>query len=179
MRATLIGALLTAAASTLGDFVWAGLHLRHRVAYGLLHGTLLFLCIGAFFGALHHRAKLGAAVGAAIGAVSAGSFYVLAPIAGYSVMFVVWAFIWLALAVLVRRLLPPAPASWRDTLIRGGAAMAGCGVGFYLISDIWRPFNPRGWDYAVHFVSWLVAYIPGFAALLVARKGTNLGGDSA
>ena len=40
MRHAIAGALLIAAISTLGDFVWAGLHLRHRVAYGLAHGTL-------------------------------------------------------------------------------------------------------------------------------------------
>ena len=51
-RAVLIGALLIAAVSTLGDFIWAGLHLRHRPLYGLSHGTLLFLCIGLYLGAL-------------------------------------------------------------------------------------------------------------------------------
>jgi hypothetical protein len=179
MRATLIGALLIAAVSTLGDFVWAGLNLRHRMEYGFLHGALLFLCIGGYLGAVYGRPRFGAAAGAAIGALSAGSFYALAPIAGYSVMFVVWAFIWFALAVLVRRLLRATPASWRDTIVRGTVAMAGCGVSFYLISDIWRPFNPRGWDYARHFISWWVAYLPGFAALLLpSPRGTNLGGDS-
>jgi hypothetical protein len=39
MRDAIAGALLIAAVSTLGDFVWAGLHLRHRVAYGLAHGS--------------------------------------------------------------------------------------------------------------------------------------------
>ncbi|HET9469041.1 MAG TPA: hypothetical protein VFO48_11540 [Vicinamibacterales bacterium] len=166
MRDAIAGALLIAAVSTLGDFVWAGLHLRHRVIYGLMHGTILFACMGAYFGSLKRWPLQGAMYGAAIGLVAAGSFYVLAPIAGYSVMFVVWAFIWIALAFLVRN----PPVVWRGVL-----AMAGSGLGFYAISGIWRPFDPQGWDYAVHFLSWTVAYLPGFLALLVAR-GSTLGG---
>ena len=51
-RAVLIAAVLIAAVSTLGDFIWAGLQLRHRPLYGLSHGTFLFLCIGLYLGAL-------------------------------------------------------------------------------------------------------------------------------
>jgi hypothetical protein len=83
-------------------------------------------------------------------------------------MFVLWAFIWFALAVL-RRGLGRATGrwTWRETLMRGMAAMTGSAVGFYLISGIWRPFDPEGWDYAVHFLSWSIAYLPGFLALSV------------
>ena len=160
MRHAIIGAILIAAVSTLGDFVWAGLNLRHRVAYGLAHGAILFLCMGAYFGSLQKKTFTGALYGAAIGLAAAGSFYLLAPIAGYSVMFFVWAFVWIALACLVRN--PP-------IALRGLVAMVGSGLGFYLISGIWRPFNPQGWDYAVHFVSWTIAYLPGFLALLATR----------
>jgi len=167
MRNAAIGAILIALASTFGDFVWAGLGLRHRAVFGLSHGALLFLCIGAYVGSLERRAAKGALAGALIGFVAAGSFYVLAPVAGYSVMFFVWAFIWLALAALIGRVLrTTTPWSWREILTRGTLAMVGSGLGFYLISGIWRPFNPQGWDYAVHFLSWTVAYLPGFLALL-------------
>jgi len=159
MRDAIAGALLIAAVSTLGDFVWAGLHLRHRVAYGLAHGAILFLCIGAYFGSLEKQTLKGAIYGAAIGLAAAGSLYVLAPVAGYSVMFFVWAFVWIALAVLVGQ-----------PMTRGLLAMIGSGIGFFLISGIWRPFNPRGWDYAVHFLAWTVAFLPGFLALLAGRK---------
>jgi hypothetical protein len=155
MRDALAGALLIAAVSTAGDFVWAGLHLRHRVVYGLAHGAILFLCMGAYFGSLHNRTLRGALTGAAIGLAAAGSFYLLSPFAGYSIMFFVWAFVWIALAMVARA----GPG-------RGVLAMIGSGLGFYLISDIWRPFDPEGWDYAVHFLSWTVAYLPGFFALL-------------
>jgi len=162
MRNALIGAVLIAAVSTLGDFVWAGLHLPHRIVYGLAHGAILFFCMGAYFGALRRKMLFGAMYGTAIGIAAAASFYVLSPFAGYSVMFFVWAFVWIALAFLVRRILaaPNAP------MLRGIMAMIGSGLGFYLISGIWRPFDPRGWDYAIHLVSWTVAYLPGFVALL-------------
>ena len=128
MRNAIVGALLIAAISTLGDFMWAGLHLRHRVVYGLTHGALLFLCMGAYVGSLQKKTLTGAVYGAAIGLAAAGSFYVLAPIAGYSVMFFVWAFVWIALAFLVRHILgaPNAP------MLRGIIAMIGSGLGFYL-----------------------------------------------
>jgi hypothetical protein len=166
-RAVFLGAVLIAAVSTLGDFIWASLHLRHRPLYGLSHGTLLFLCIGLYLGALAKQPVFGALAGAAIGLLAAGSFYVLAPVAGYSVMFVVWAFVWLALALLAGRILRRKnPLTWNEVLGRGVAAAIGSGVAFYLISGIWRPFNPQGWDYAVHFLSWTVAYLPGFAAVI-------------
>ena len=167
MRKVLLGAVSIAGVSTLGDFIWAGLHLRHRPLYGLAHGTLLFLCIGLYLGLLARKPYLGALAGAGIGLAAAGSFYVLAPIAGYSVMFAVWAFVWLALAVLAGRVLRKQnPLSWTEVIVRGVAAAFGSGIGFYLISGIWRPFNPEGWDYAFHFLSWTVAYLPGFAALM-------------
>jgi hypothetical protein len=170
VRAVVAGALLIAAVSTLGDFIWAGLHLRHRPLYGLSHGTLLFLCIGLYLGALAKQPSSGALWGAVIGLIAAGSFYVLAPVAGYSVMFLVWAFVWLALAILAGRILRRAnPMRWNEVLGRGVFAAIGSGVAFYLISGIWRPFNPRGWDYVTHFLSWTVAYLPGFAALMTAH----------
>ncbi len=55
-------------------------------------------------------------------------------------------------------------------MLRGVIAMIGSGLGFYLISGIWRPFDPQGWDYAVHFLSWTVAYSAGFLALLSGRR---------
>ena len=54
-----------------------------------------------------------------------------------------------------------------QVLVRSILAAIGTGVAFYAISGIWFPFNPRGWDYALHFAAWTVAYFPGFAALLL------------
>ena len=106
MRDAIAGAFLIAAVSTMGDLVWAGLHLRHRVVYGLAHGAILFLCIGAYLGYLEKQTLKGAVYGAGIGLAAAGSFYLLAPVAGYSIMFFIWAFVWIALAFLVCRILP-------------------------------------------------------------------------
>jgi hypothetical protein len=97
--ATVAGSLGIAAVSSLGDFIWAAGNLRHRPEYGLTHGTLLFLAVGLFLGVLARRPAAGAMWGAALGFMAAGSFYVLAPMVGYSAMFVVWIAIWLGLAV--------------------------------------------------------------------------------
>ena len=170
MRKGTVGALVIAAVSTLGDFVWANWIPGHRPVFGLTHGTLLFLCMGLYLGSLERQRFKGAIGGALIGFLAAGSFYVLAPLAGYSVMFLVWALLWLALAVLEGRILREADRhSWREALTRGLVAAITSGIAFYMISGIWRPFSPRGWDYAVHFVSWTVAYLPGFLALLTKQ----------
>jgi hypothetical protein len=174
MQTALIGAMAIAAISTLGDFVWAELGLRHKIAFGLAHGTILFLCIGAFLGSVDRQVVRGAVAGALVGVTAAGAFYALSRIAGYAAMFAVWAFIWLGLAIVSGRALKKTSRwSWRETLTRGILAMVGSGVAFYLISGIWRPFNPRGWDYAVHFFSWSFAYLPAFFALLFHRHKTS------
>lgn len=167
--ATLTGAFAIAAVSTLGDFVWAAGDLRHRPEYGLMHGTLLFLAIGLFLGVLAGRAAAGASWGASLGFLAAGSFYLLAPIAGYSAMFLVWIAMWVALAVLYARL-SRRKVGLSAVLGRGAASAVGSGTAFYAISGIWSPFDPEGWDYAVHFAAWMLAYLPGFAALLITTR---------
>jgi hypothetical protein len=163
-----IGALTIAAVSTCGDFVWAEGHVRDRALFGLTHGTLLFLCMGAYLGALERQPFLGAIAGALIGLLAAGSFYVLAPYAGYSVMFLIWALVWVALAILTGRILPKqSRLTWGAVITRAVLAAIGSAIAFYLISGIWRPFDPQGWDYVVHYVSWTFAYLPGFLALVL------------
>lgn len=172
MRGTslaIAGALAIAALSTLGDFIWATIIPRHMPRYGLTHGTLLFLFVGLYLGVLVRRPVPGAVGGAVIGLLAAGSFYVLAPLAGYSVMFPCWFGVWIALAVLNGRVLGRR-ASSRELFARGVAAAILSGAAFYAVSGIWFPFRPRGWDYAVHFASWIVAYLPGFLALLITRR---------
>ena len=163
------GSLAIAALSTLGDFIWATWIPRHRPAYGMTHGTLLFLAIGFVLGVVAHRRAAGAIAGALIGAAGAAGFYLLAPLAGYAAMFLVWIAIWVALGVLAVWLMT-GTFDLRDGLTRGAAAAVASGAAFYAISGIWRPFDPRGWDYATHFGAWTLAYLPGFLALLVARR---------
>lgn len=169
MTPTLVASLALAAVSTLGDFVWATWLPQHMVVYGLTHGLLLFCAVGFVFGLLAGRPGAGAAAGAAIGTAAAGAYYLLAPLLGDAAMFVVWFAVWLALAALYARLSGSAAPS-RVVLARGAMAAAASGLAFYLISDIWMPFDPQGWDYAVHFAAWTFAYFPGFAALLLGRN---------
>src|SRR6266516_4604802 len=61
------GAIVTAAVSTLGDYLWANVLPHHRPLYGLAHGTLLFLTVGWCLGLAARRPITGAAGGAAIG----------------------------------------------------------------------------------------------------------------
>jgi hypothetical protein len=160
-----------AALSTAGDFMWATWIERHETAYGVAHGALLFCGIGLALGVIAGRPLPGAVGGVAIGAAAATAYYLLAPFAGFAAMFVVWAGTWVALAFLYAwlsggGLTPP-------VLSRGLIAAVASGLAFYLISGIWRPFNPQGWGYAVHFAAWTTAYFPGFAALMLARRSSS------
>ena len=166
---TLVASLAIAAVSTLGDFVWATWLPQHMMVYGLTHGTLLFCAIGLALGAIAGRPSAGAASGAVVGAAAAGLFYLTAPLLGSSTMFVVWFSTWIALGLLYARLSGSQPAT-RVVLARGVIAATASGLAFYSISGIWRPFDPQGWDYAVHFGAWTLAYFPGFAALLLAHR---------
>jgi hypothetical protein len=166
---TLAGSVALAAVSTLGDFIWATWILGNRPVYGISHGAILFLCMGLVLGLCAKKPATGALAGAAIGSLAATGFYVLAPIAGYSIMFLLWVGVWIALGVLNGRLNTP-PSGIGTAVARGVFAAVASGVAFYLISGIWRPFRPQGWDYLVHFGAWTFAYLPGFAGLLVARR---------
>jgi hypothetical protein len=169
VKPVLLSSLAIAALSTLADVIWATWLPEHRAVYGFAHGLLLFCAVGLVFGLLAGRPAAGAAAGAAIGAGAAGAYYVFSPIFGYSTMFVVWFAVWMALAVSYARL-SGGMAPTRVVLLRGAMAAGASGLAFYLISSIWSPFDPRGWDYAVHFAAWTFAYSPGFAALLMVRS---------
>ena len=164
------GALVIAAVSTLGDYLWANFLPHHRPIYGLTHGTLLFLTVGLYLGVRTHKAAIGAVGGGLLGFLAAGSFYALSPVLGYAAMFLMYIGVWVGLGLLNGRVLQPSRAPLGDVLIRSLVAAIGSGVAFYAISGIWFPFHPHGWDYAVHFAAWTVAYLPGFAALLLERS---------
>jgi hypothetical protein len=169
---SIAGALAIAAVSTLGDFIWATWIPRHRPLYGLTHGTLLFCAVGLYLGFVAKRPAAGAIIGALQGALAAGSFYVLAPATGLPVMFIIWFAVWVALGVL-NEWLNARPGLSRAAIGRGLAAAVGFGVVFYLISGIWFPFDPMGWDYLAHFAGWTAAYLVGLGALLVNQRITN------
>jgi hypothetical protein len=163
--ATLAGALLLAALSTLGDFVWARFIPRHRVLLGLTHGVLLLMSLGAWLGLHRHRPGFGATGGALVGLAAAGGFYATAPLLGSSALFPSWMALWIGFAFLDARM--RGGLSGREILARGALAAGGSGLAFYAISGIWTRPSSAGPSYAFHFVCWTVAFLPGFAALLL------------
>jgi hypothetical protein len=169
MMYAVVGALVTAAVSTAGDYLWANVLPHGRPVYWFAHAIVLFSTVGACLGWPSRKPLTGAAGAALIGCAATLGFYILQPLIGYSAMFVLFVALWLALGVLTGRVLQQQERI-SAVLARSALAAAGSGLGFYAISGIWFPFNPHGWDYAVHFVSWTVAYLPAFAALLVRRS---------
>jgi len=165
----LLGSLWAAALSTFGDFVWARFIPSHRPMFGLIHGAVLCLGIGLYLGALRRLPVRGSLMGAAIGLLAAAGFYGLAPLVGYSAMFVLWMALWAAFGVLEGRGLGAPTTPLAEAVVRGLLAASGSGVAFYLISGIWTRPSPGGPDYFHHFLCWTIAFLPGFSFLL-ARK---------
>jgi hypothetical protein len=157
-------ALWSAAAMTLGDWIWAVLALRHRPEYGLAHGTLLCLWMGLYLGVLARRIIGGVAGGATVGFVAAASFYTLAPVFGYSAMFASWIFLWMALVALAAWLLR-ARASRAGWVARAVMAAIGSAAAFYAVSGIWMDEVARP-NYVWHFAAWTIAFLPGSLAML-------------
>jgi len=169
--AALVGALVLGALSTLLDFAWARLSLPHRAVFGLAHGTLLLLALGPYLGTLRGRPWHGSVAGALVGLLAAASFYALAPLLGYVAMFVSWMALWIGFALVDARL-SGAPGS-RAALARGLVAAVASGLAFWAISDIWLAPSPGGPRYAWNFACWTLAFLPGFAALLVPARGAH------
>jgi hypothetical protein len=166
---SLIGALVTAAVSTVGDYLWADVLPHGQPIYWFAHGCLLFMTVGFCLGRPSNRSAAGAIGAAAIGCAATAGYYVLQPFIGYSAMLVCFVGLWIALGFLTGRVLQRAGTT-PQILVRSAAAAIGSGLAFYfVISSIWMPFDPSGWDYARHFVLWTLAYLPGFVALLWGR----------
>jgi hypothetical protein len=166
LKQALAGALVTAAVSTAGDYLWANVLPHHLPVYWFAHAIVLFLTVGACLGWPARKPLTGAVGAALVGCVATLGFYFLQPLMGYSAMFVLFVALWVALGILTGLVLQRHD-SIGAVLARSALAAAGSGLGFYAISGIWMPFNPHGWDYARHFIYWTVAYVPGFAALLL------------
>lgn len=157
----LIASLALGGVMTAGDFVWAALHIRHRVAYGVVHGAVMCLCLGLAVGAGARKPVAAAVAGLVIGVVAAATFYALAPVLRWAAMLPAWMLLWVLFAVLQHRL--RRTEALRLVLLRGMCAALLSGMAFYLISGIWtRGGEP---DLARHFASWSFAFFPGFLAL--------------
>jgi hypothetical protein len=162
-----VGALWAAALSTLGDWIWARFIPAHRPVFGLAHGTALCLGIGLYLGVTRGRAPRGALGGAAIGFGAAAGYYLLARFMGYSAMFLLWMALWVAFGLLVARGLGEPRQRAASGWLRGVLAAIGSGIAFYGISGIWTGHRAGGPDYPYNFACWTIAFLPGFAALLL------------
>jgi hypothetical protein len=167
MRNAVIGAVVTAAVSTVGDYLWANVLPHHQPVYWFAHAIVLFVTIGVCLGWPTCKPVVGAIGAALVGCAATLGFYFLQPLIGYSALFVLFVALWVALGVLTGRVLQRRDRM-RAVLVRSALAAVGSGLGFYAISGIWMPFNPHGLDYVKHFVYWTIAYLPAFAALLVS-----------
>lgn len=163
VRDAVIAAVFLAAISTLGDFLWAALALRHRVAYGVLHGAVVCLCIGLVIGQRNGRLLAGALAGPPVGVAAAGTFYLLAPALGWRAMLPAWMLFWICFAWLSGWL--ARERGLAPLVTRGLVAAVLSGLAFYAISGIWTRPSPGGPDYTRHFLSWTFAFFPGFAGL--------------
>ena len=179
MLYAVIAAVTLGAVSTLGDFVWAALRLRHEMAYGLIHGAVICFCIGAVIGVRERRVLQALVAGPIVGLVAAGAFYALAPWLRYSAMFPAWMLFWICFALLQERLASGRPSaapaaavspSLGAAVARGLAAAVLSGLAFYAISGIWTSPSPGGPNYTRNFLSWSFAFLPGFAALFAGRE---------
>jgi hypothetical protein len=163
----LIASLLLGAVMTLGDFVWAALHIQHRIAYGLIHGATMCLCVGLAIGIRARKPLAAVIAGPVIGVIAALVFYALARPLRWGALFPAWMLLWMLFAVLQQKL------ESRDrsgtALMRGIAAALLSGGAFYLISGIWTRDSHEHPNLAVHFAAWSFAFLPGFAALFWSR----------
>jgi len=176
LGASLGASLILAAASTIGDMLWAGLSLRHRMTYGLVHGALICLVIGALVGGRAGAIGRGLAAGPVIGLLAAGMFYLLAPWLGYSAMFPSWMFFWICFAVLQKVI--NRERAWSPAVLRGMVAAVTSGLAFYAISGIWTNPPRGGPNYLYNFGAWTVAFLPGFASLFIPVRSVSHGGSS-
>jgi hypothetical protein len=165
MLHAIVGAMFLGAVSTLGDFIWAAFQVRHRTAYGLLHGAVICLCIGIVVGWRRRRLTAGAVTGPAIGVAAAGLFYVLAPFIRSGAMYLAWMFFWCCFALLQEQL--SVSRDYRFMAVRGLAAALASGAAFYALG-IWRE-DPGTQNYLVNFIYWSFTFLPGFFALFVGR----------
>ncbi len=77
----------------------------------------------------------------------------------------------LVLGVLAARDRDSADSRPLPALAAGGELLAGLGgaAAFWAISGIWLGGSTRNPNYAVNFASWFIAFLPGFACLLLRQ----------
>ena len=161
----LVGSVLLAVLSTVADYVWFLNIPQHQVTSGAIHGSTLFAALGLYLGWRKGKAGIGALGGLLSGLVAALSFYVLAPIGGYSMMLVSWLILWIMLAALQTYL--DGRLDLAKALGRGIITSIVAGLGFAVVLfQLYRGWPPDTFSFFKHFVAWSMAYLPGLYVLL-------------
>lgn len=161
----LIGSMLLAVLSTVADYVWFLDIPQHQVSSGMIHGSALFFALGGYLGWRKGKAVAGALGGLVSGMLAALSFYALAPIGGYSMMLVSWLLLWVMLAALQTHL--DGRIDMAKAVGRGFATAVAAGLGFAVVLfQLYRGWPPQQFSFALHFVAWSMAYLPGLWVLL-------------
>lgn len=172
LRESLAATVVMAATSTFADAFWAAAIPEHRAVYGLVHGGLLLAVMGLVvaWATGGGRNSFAALAGLLVGVLAAALFYVLFPLVGVIAMVVAWMALWVAFAF-VGNTAGSAAETTSRTVTRGVLAALIAGLGFWMISDIWLGAHDPGALYWRSFLYWCVAFLPGFAALVLWRNG--------
>lgn len=170
LRQVLIGSLVMALTSAVADAFWAAALPEHRTVYGLVHGGIVLGVLGFVLARLGgaRRPALGALAGVLIGVGAAALFYVLYVLVGNVAIILSWMALWLAFAMLNEALASDSETISR-AITRGAVAAVASGLAFWLVSGMWLGPHDPGPLYVRNVVYWFVAFLPGFAALLVGR----------
>ena len=163
VRAAVVASLFLGAVMALGDYLWAALHIQHRVAYGIAHGAVMCLCLGIAIGVHTGRTVPATLAGPVIGVIAAGSFYLLAPWLRMTAMFPAWMLFWILFALLQQQL--RGSERLAAAAVRGVVAAVLSGLAFYAISGIWTGPSHDEPALAIRFCAWSFAFLPGFLAL--------------
>jgi len=160
-----VGSLLLAILSTAADYVWFLNIPQHQVLSGAIHGSTLFAALGLYLGWRKGKAGIGALGGLLSGLVAALSFYVLAPLGGYSMMLASWLILWIMLAGLQTYL--DGRFDLAKAIGRGIITSIVAGLGFAVVLfQLYRGWPPDTFSFFKHFVAWSMAYLPGLYVLL-------------
>ena len=166
MLHAVVSAIALGVISTLGDYIWAVMHLRHRMTSGLVHGAVICLCIGAAIGI--REGRLGSSRRVRPGHRRPGGRTVLPAgavgplrrdVSGVDVL----------LDLLRRAAVELAGRSRRSALpSRAASPRPSCPARRSTRSRAsGRGRRPGGPDYVRNLWSWTVAFFPGFLALFL------------
>lgn len=156
--------------SAFADAFWAAAIPEHRTIYGLVHGALVLGMLGYVLARLGGagRRLLAALAGMLIGLGAGAFFYVAFALIGSPALVLAWMALWLAFAFLDEAIFPAHETKSR-ALTRGVVAAMASGLAFWLVSGMWIGEHDPGVLYSRNVAYWFVAFLPGFAALLVGR----------